>query len=164
MLTLAELSAQLRLGDRVVNTGNRPGRNEREKLRAAAAAGRITAHKPWQWADNDPELEEVKKILRGDIAGAAKLALKEKRAGQKRRSADEASDSAPDLPPLSSAQTPIKHLRTADNNHDDEDKEEEEEEEMIQEGEGEEEEEEEDEEDVVAEEGRVRLELRGGAS
>ena len=64
-ITLAQLSAQLDLGNRVEGTGNRPGRNEREKLRAAAGSGKITARKPWEWDTSDAELPVVCQILQG---------------------------------------------------------------------------------------------------
>ena len=35
VVTLEDLSVELNLGDRVAGTGNRKGRKEREKLRAA---------------------------------------------------------------------------------------------------------------------------------
>ena len=102
-VSLKQLSAQLHLGDRVVNTGNRPGRFEREKLRSAAAAGRISSRKPWQWDTADPELPIVRQVLQGVALDQDKRALKQKRKQQ--RSGGNAPQpvalpSPPPLPPL----------------------------------------------------------------
>ena len=45
--------------------GSRPGREHREKLRAASASGRIKHYSPWRWDSNDPELQTVRNILQG---------------------------------------------------------------------------------------------------